>query len=85
MDLHSKKIIGYHFSNQMTTDLMIKSLTKAYISQNPKNEVILHTDLGSQYTSKDFKDLTTKLNISQSFSRKGVLTIMRVLNRSTPR
>lgn len=85
MDLHSKEIIGYHFSNQMTTDLMIKSLTKAYISQNPKNEVILHTDLGSQYTSKEFKDLTTKLNISQSFSRKGVLTIMRVLNRSTPR
>ena len=71
MDLHSKKIIGYHFSKQMTTDIIIQALRNAYISQKPKNEVILHTDLGSQYTSKEFKDLTSNLNMIQSFSRKG--------------
>lgn len=41
------------------------------MSQKPKDEVILHTDLGSQYTSQDFKDLMSELNIIQSFSRKG--------------
>ncbi|MCU7212554.1 IS3 family transposase [Turicibacter sanguinis] len=71
MDLHSKKIIGYHFSKQMTTDIIVQALKNAYISQRPKDEVILHTDLGSQYTSKDFKDLISDLNIVQSFSRKG--------------
>ena len=66
-----KKIIGYHFSKQMTTDIIVQALKNAYISQRPKDEVILHTDLGSQYTSKDFKDLISDLNIVQSFSRKG--------------
>ena len=47
MDLHSKKIIGYHFSKQMTTDIIVQALKNAYISQRPKDEVILHTDLGS--------------------------------------
>ena len=71
MDLHSKKIIGYHFSKQMTTDLIIQALTNAYVSQKPKDEIILHTDLGSQYTSKEFKELTLDLNMIQSFSHKG--------------
>ena len=31
----------------------------------------LHTDLVSQYTSQDFKELTSELNIIQSFNRKG--------------
>ena len=51
MDLHSKKIIGYHFSKQMTTDIIVQALKNAYVSQRPKGKVILHTDLGSQYTS----------------------------------
>ena len=71
MDLHSKKIIGYHFSKQMTTDIIVQALKNAYASQRPKDKVILHTDLGSQYTSQDFKNLTSELNIVQSFSRKG--------------
>ena len=71
MDLHSKKIIGYHFSKQMTTDIIVQALKNAYVSQRPKDKVILHTDLGTQYTSQDFKNLTSELNVVQSFSRKG--------------
>ncbi|QJS18098.1 IS3 family transposase [Turicibacter sanguinis] len=71
MDLHSKKIIGYHFSKQMTTDIIVQALKNAYVSQSPKDKVILHTDLGTQYTSQDFKNLTSELNVVQSFSRKG--------------
>ena len=55
----------------MTTDIMIQALKNAYLSQRPKDELILHTDLGSQYTSKDFKDFISNLNMVQSFSRKG--------------
>lgn len=71
MDLHSKKMIGYHLSKQMTTDFIIQALKNAYLSQRPKDELILHTDLGSQYTSKDFKDFISNLKIVQFFSRKG--------------
>ncbi len=71
MDLHSKKITGYHFSKQMKTDVIIQALKNAYTSQKPKEKVILHADLGTQYTSQDFQNLTPELNLIQSFSRKG--------------
>lgn len=62
MDLNSKSITGYHFSKQMTIDVMIQALKNACAPQRSKENVILHTDLGTQYTSQDFKNLTSKLN-----------------------
>lgn len=59
-----KKIIGYHFSKQMTLDIVVQALTKDYASQRHLGEVILHTDLGLPYTSKELKDLTSRLNHS---------------------
>ena len=84
MDLHSKKIIGYHFSKQMTTDIIVQALKNAYISQRPKDKVILHTDLGSQYTSQEFKNLTSDLMSFNLLVVRDALTIMLVLNRSMP-
>lgn len=71
MDLYSKKIIGYHFAKQIITNIIVQALKNAYVSQRPKDKVILHTDLGTQYTSQYFKNLTSELNVVQSFSRKG--------------
>ena len=73
LDLHSKKIIGYAFGKRMTNDLVIKALKNAYYKQLPdKNKkLIFHTDLGSQYTSNDLKEICKEFNITQSFSNKG--------------
>lgn len=71
LDLHSKKIIGYSFSRNMTTDIVIEALENAYSNQRPSNELILHTDLGSQYTSQEFQKLLSERKIRASFSRKG--------------
>ncbi len=73
LDLHSKKIIGYAFGKRMTNTLVIKALKNAYYSQNPdeNKSLIFHTDLGSQYTSNDLKNLCKEFNIIQSFSKKG--------------
>jgi len=73
LDLHSKKIIGYAFGKRMTNTLVVKTLKNAYYSQNPdKNKsLIFHTDLGSQYTSNELKNLCKEFNIIQSFSKKG--------------
>ncbi len=54
MDLYSKKIIGYSFSRNMTTNLVVKALENAYHTQKPPEGLILHTDLGTQYTSQKF-------------------------------
>ncbi len=71
LDLHSKKIIGYAFWKRMTDDLVVKALSNAYYSQSPSDNLIFHSDLGSQYTSNDMKSLCKKLNITQSFRNKG--------------
>ena len=73
LDLYSKKIIGYAFDQRMTNDLVVKALKNAYYSQFPdKNkQLIFHSDLGSQYTSNDLRELCKEFNIIQSFSKKG--------------
>jgi putative transposase len=71
MDLHSRKIIGYCFSRQMTTDTVLTALENAYSEQKPISDLILHTDLGSQYTSMEFEERLQELGIQHSFSRKG--------------
>lgn len=73
LDLHSKKIIVYAFGKKMTNNLVLKVLKNAYYSQSPNKDkqLIFHSDLGSQYTSNDLKELCKKFNIIQSFSKKG--------------
>lgn len=39
--------------------------------QQPKDGLILHTDLGSQFTSEDFEKTVKSVGIEHSFSRKG--------------
>ncbi len=71
LDLHSKKIVGYSFGKNMTNNLVMTALKNAcYLQGIDKNsKIIFHSDLGSQYTSNDMKDLCNKFK--QSFSEKG--------------
>lgn len=71
LDLHSKKIVGYSFSRFLTSELVIEALQNACFSQKPRKGLILHTDLGSQYTSSEFTQHVQKYGIRQSFSQKG--------------
>lgn len=71
LDLHTKKIVGYSFSRSMETQIVIKALENAIINQSPQRGLVLHTDLGTQYTSEQFQQTTAKYNITQSFSQKG--------------
>lgn len=70
-DLHSKKVIDYSFSRNMTIDIVVDALKNAYSTPRPSNEHIMHTDLGTQYTSKEFQRLLAERKIRASFSRKG--------------
>ncbi|NME07869.1 MULTISPECIES: IS3 family transposase [unclassified Psychrobacillus] len=71
LDLHTKKIVGYSFSKSMTTELVLQALANAIDVQQPEEGLILHTDLGSQYTSEDFEKAVKEAKFKQSFSRKG--------------
>ncbi|MED1717454.1 DDE-type integrase/transposase/recombinase [Brevibacillus laterosporus] len=63
--------MGYSFSRHMTVDVVLHALKNAYDTQKPARDLVLHTDLGAQYTSKDFTQYVKQLHIVHSFSRKG--------------
>ena len=73
IDLYDRSVIASVNSKNITAVLAIETLSKA-ITQHPwvlKNGVILHSDRGSQYTSKEFTDYCSAHNLTQSMSRAG--------------
>lgn len=72
MDLHTKKIISYTFSKRMTVDCVIQTLNKAKKHYPIPEGMILHTDLGSQYTAIDVENWLKSNKIRHSYSRKGM-------------
>lgn len=68
MDFYSKKIIGWSYGTSMTTDLAIKAVENACLNVDNLSGIILHSDLGSQYTSTLFESYLAKMKIHHSFS-----------------
>lgn len=71
LDLHTKKVIGHKFSRKMTTEIVLQALENAVQAQQPGPGLIVHTDLGTQYTSEAFQERLKKYEMIPSFSRKG--------------
>lgn len=70
MDFYSKKIIGYAYDTSMTAELAIKTVKNACLNVKNTKGIILHSDLGTQYTSYKFEEYLYSNGISHSFSRK---------------
>lgn len=64
-DICTKKIVGWSVDNHM------KALQNAVENQKPKEGLIIHSDRGSQYASKEFREKLNSKGIIQSMSRKG--------------
>lgn len=71
MDLYNRKIIGYAYGKTMTTELALKAVENACMNVNDTKGIILHSDLGSQYTSQLFEKYMLQKEMLHSFSRKG--------------
>jgi len=72
LDLHSRMIIGYSFGKRMATHWVLNTLEDALLKRTYKQgELILHSDLGSQYTSQAYEEALKDAGILHSFSRKG--------------
>ncbi|WP_350644908.1 IS3 family transposase [Pseudoalteromonas sp. G24-MNA-CIBAN-0072] len=57
MDLYSRRIVGWHIDKRMTTDLVSKAMMKAYNLRQPPKSLVFHSDRGSQYTRKQYRQL----------------------------
>lgn len=71
MDLYSRKIVGWHMSERMTKELVLQALKQAYGRQQPEQEVLHHSDRGSQYASHDYQKQLEVYSMLSSMSRKG--------------
>jgi transposase InsO family protein len=71
LDLHTQKIVGYSFSKTMDTSLVLKALDNAITTQKPDKELIIHSDRGSQYTSREYREAVETAGFKLSYSAKG--------------
>ncbi|MEK3884387.1 IS3 family transposase [Paenibacillus sp. PL2-23] len=71
MDLFSRMIVGWHMSDRMTKELVIRALQQAHGRQQPEGEVLHHSDRGSQYASHDYQKQLQTYSMKGSMSRKG--------------
>ena len=71
IDLYSRKVIVHKVSTRNSTQLITATLKMAYNIRTPGENLIFHSDQGSQYTSHAFRQLLKKLKITQSFSNAG--------------
>jgi putative transposase len=71
MDLYSRRIVGWYASKRMTTDLICKAMMMAYNLRQPLTGLVFHSDRGSQYTSKRYRQLLRAYGIRSSMGDVG--------------
>lgn len=65
IDLYSRQVVGWSMDTRVTATLVSDALSMAF------EQVIVHSDRGSQYCLKDYRELISTDNLRQSMSRKG--------------
>ncbi|WP_054680417.1 IS3 family transposase [Lacticaseibacillus sp. N501-2] len=70
MDLFSRRIVGFAYGRDMTEPLVIKAFSNALINRDVYEGLTVHTDLGSQFTGKDFEEILVSVGAKHSYSRK---------------
>lgn len=71
IDLHSRSVIGWAMNKRMKKALVCDALMMALKSQDFPKGVIMHTDRGSQYCSKQYRKIIATHKLIGSMSRKG--------------
>lgn len=71
MDLYSRRIVGWSMQTAMTSQLVSDALMMAVWRRGRPQELLHHSDQGSQYTSEHFQRLLAEQGIVCSMSRAG--------------
>lgn len=70
-DLCTKQVVGYSLSERMTAQLVCSALSMAIHNHKPSQDLIVHSDRGSQYCSYDYRNMIEKYGFQGSMSKKG--------------
>lgn len=68
-DPESRKVLSHRLSESMTKELATSVIKEPII--NKRHTRIIHSDMGSQYTSDLFEETLLKQGLKHSYSRKG--------------
>lgn len=71
LDLYSRAIVGWSMDKHMTVELVINALMMALSRRQISDELILHSDRGSQYAAKDYQTILGEHGIQCSMSGTG--------------
>lgn len=71
LDLFSRMIVGWEISSRLSTSLVTQAVKRALFWRTPTEQVILHSDRGSQYTSKQLRLFAKEHNIQLSMGNTG--------------
>ena len=71
IDLFSRRVVGWSAQPRMTTELALQALLAALWRRKPKAKVMIHSDQGSQFTSREWQVFLAQHNLEPSMSRRG--------------
>ena len=70
MDLYSRRVVGWSLSGHLRADLVSDALQQALRSRKSNQSLIFHSDRGSPYASRAFRNILRRAGITQSMSRR---------------
>ncbi|WP_374617286.1 IS3 family transposase [Thauera aminoaromatica] len=71
LDLFSRQVVGWSMGERMTKELALNALLMAVWRRKPTEEVLVHSDQGSQFSSHDWQDFLKSHRLVPSMSRRG--------------
>ena len=71
IDIYSRRVVGWSMSHEMTTSVFLSALEMALGRLGVTDDLLLHSDRGSQYCSAAFQAALSRHEIRCSMSRKG--------------
>jgi len=71
VDLFSRLVVGWSMRSRATAESVIDALLMAIWRRRPTKRVLVHSDQGTQYTSKDWQTFLKDNNLEASMSRRG--------------
>jgi len=71
LDLFSRQVIGWSMQTRIDRELVLDALLMAVWRRQPRHEVIVHSDQGSQFGSHDWQAFLKAHGLVASMSRRG--------------
>ena len=71
LDLASRQIIGWSFSDSLNQDGVLDAMERAFARQRPEPGLIFHSDRGAQYTGQAARAVLERYGAKQSMSGAG--------------